>query len=118
MGCRGRCAVKRIYVDVDTFVRKYNVFMAAHEEYLVVGGQYGGYVFTHGEYDGEIPEVARRVAEAKNLCVVCCFPAAVKQRYPQLDVLGDWNKTTKLRKAHGQIHAVPGLSMSELASTA
>ena len=77
-------------------------------------------LMTHGDDDGHLPCIERHnewelLAQVDQ--VACCFPGVVQQRYPMLNVLGDWREVTNMTCLYSQdhgVHYVELMSDSEL----
>jgi len=77
-------------------------------------------LMTHGSADGHLPRI-ERAGEWELLArvdqVVCCYPGVVQQRYPILDVVGDWREVTNMTRLYSHthdLHFVELISDSEL----
>ena len=66
-------------------------------------------LMTHGNDDGHLPCIEKHglwglLAQVDQ--VACCYPGIVQQRYPALDVLGNWREITNMTCLYSQAHDV------------
>ena len=60
---------------------------------------------THADENGEFRHSLTAIAAASVDAIICCHPALVKKRYPDLPVLGDWSVQTRIKTTSGCIVA-------------
>ena len=66
-------------------------------------------LMTHGDADGHLPCIEKHgkwelLAQVDQ--VACCYPGTVRERYPMLDILGDWRESTNMTCLYSQAHDV------------
>lgn len=78
-------------------------FFDGIDTFSLISVRSGIILLCHGNKDGQISDIViRMVRMAKrrddNIAVICCYPAKVKSRYPDIsdNVLGNWYDITNI----------------------